>query len=98
MLESTVWEATVLGHRFQSGGLQSRATDFGSRGPLTGLGAYSLGAYSLGPPLGPPILDLGDHSPIRKKQYRGPFNVNVVQGKVRKMNLFTLLAKNTNLV
>ena len=32
-----------------SGGLQSRATDFGSRDAITELGAYSVGAYSLGP-------------------------------------------------
>ena len=41
----------------QFGGLQSWATEFGSGQPLIGLLAYSLGAYSLGPP----ILDLGNH-------------------------------------
>ena len=42
-----------------SGSLQSRATDFGSRNPLTRLGVYSLGVYSLGQL----ILDLEIHSP-----------------------------------
>ena len=66
----TVWGPTVLCHRMwiwatthwtvglQSGGLQSRSTDFGFGQPLNGVGAYSLGAHSLGPP----ILDLGNHS------------------------------------
>ena len=40
-MESTLWGPTIWGPTV------SRATDFGSREPLTGLGAYSLGAYSL---------------------------------------------------
>ena len=31
--------------------------------------------------LGPPMLDLDNHSPVLEKNYRGPFNVNVVWGK-----------------
>jgi len=62
----------------QSGGLESLATDFGSAKLLTcalhRLGAYSLGAYSLGLP----ILDLPDLLPVLYKDYRGPFNENVV--------------------
>ena len=42
-------------------GLQSRTTGFGSREPLIGLGAYSLGAYIWGPTISEqPILELGD--------------------------------------
>ena len=43
------------------------------------LGAYRLGAYRLGAyRLGQRIWDLVMHSPVLKKQNRGPFNVNVV--------------------
>ena len=51
--------------------LLSRATDFGSG---VAHAVYTLGVYSLGLP----ILDLVPHMPVRKKHYRGPFNVNVV--------------------
>ena len=42
------------------------------------LDGYTLWVYSLGPP----ILDLSSYLPVLKKQYRGPFNVNVVQGNI----------------
>ena len=43
------------------------------------LGVYTLGVYILGvSSLAQPILDLVDPMPVLKKQYRGPFNVNVV--------------------
>ena len=55
-LRPTVWN-------LQCGNLQFRATDFRSRGALivlepTVLGTYSVGTYNLGPP----ILDLWEHS------------------------------------
>ena len=38
------------------------------------LGVYTVGVYSLGSP----ILELEGHMPVLKKNYRAPFNVNVV--------------------
>ena len=32
--------------------------------------------------LGLPILELAPHMPVLKRKYRGPFNVNVVKGKM----------------
>ena len=56
----------------QSGGLLSRATDFGSGEALTRmlytLGVYTLGSYSLVQR----IFDLAPHLPVLMKKYRGP--------------------------
>ena len=52
----------------QSGGQHSRATYFGSRRPLTGRGAYSLGASILGLL----ISDLGIHSLVLGPTVGGP--------------------------
>ena len=41
-----------------------------------GTGVYSVAFYSLGPPILGPVA----HLLVRKKSYREPFNVNVVQG------------------
>ena len=43
------------------------------------VGIYTVGVYSLGvySHLGLPILVLGTHTPVLKKSYRQPFNVNV---------------------
>lgn len=75
----TVWGLTVSCHRFLSGGLQSRTTDFGSVAPNNRAftGAYSLGRrptvsldYSLGAhSLSPPILDLLVQTPIALRAY-----------------------------
>ena len=89
-----IWGSTHLGvytlgvysGGLLSGGLQSQATncEFGQPliwglysgdlfwGPT--LGVYCLGVYSLTPP----ISDLDNHLPVLRKEYRGPFNVNVV--------------------
>ena len=74
--------ATCWTGGLQSAGLQSRATVFGSMGPLTGLEAYSLGGLQFGglQLLGLRILVIWDHLTFRKKDYRGPLNVNVVRG------------------
>ena len=61
--EPTLWVPTVSG--------------YGSRiwtAALTSLGAYTLGAYILGQR----ISDLDGLSPVLKKKYGGPFNVNVL--------------------
>ena len=42
------------------------------------LGVYTLGVYSLGLP----ISDLELYMLVLKKKYRGPFNVDVISGKI----------------
>ena len=49
---------------------------FGTRDEVNRLTAYSLEDFNLEPS----ISDLGMHSPVLKKRYRGAFDVNAVVG------------------
>ena len=53
-----IWKSTHWAGSLKSGSPQSQADDLGFGGQLTELGAESLGAYNLGPP----IWDLQEHS------------------------------------
>ena len=71
---STVWGSILQGSR------ESRATDFGSGEAVSGHSGGLVGVYALGSRknLGPPRLDLKNHSPVLEKSYRGP-STKVVQ-------------------
>ena len=58
----------------ESGGLETRATDFGSGIPCTWSGGLVSGGLVSGglEALRQPISDLEFHMPVLKKHYRGP--------------------------
>ena len=61
-------------------------TDLRSHDPLTAQsGKLQSGGLQSGglQCLAPPIWDPADQTPARKKQYRGPFDINVIKGKTK---------------
>ena len=76
--EQPIWDPATRSSRrlhfrgLHSRGLQSWATDLGSRNPLIGLGVYTIGAYTLWVySLGRPFVDLATHSLNRRLHFRG---------------------------